>query len=209
MKYKDPKADLRYWLPVVNRKATIITLLFLMLIFLAFPRFRAKPLKKVEYQVAIQVENVPITKQEIKKKQQPKAKLAEVIEAEKEETPDTVELAETAIDTKAPPPPPPTTEEVFDFFAVEEKPRVLKKALPKYPELAKKSGLEGVVVVEFVVDTDGSVVPNSAKVIQARPEGIFEEEALKAIYKWKFSPAMQRDRKVRVRWQQPIIFKLK
>ena len=80
---------------------------------------------------------------------------------------------------------------------------------PKYPDIAKKSGLEGAVIVEFVIDTTGDVLPGSAKIVAARPEGIFEEAALNAIYKWKFSPGQQRDRKVRVRWRQPIKFTLK
>ena len=210
MKYIDPKADLRTWLPMVTRKATVITLLALLMIFLTFKEVHVKPLKVQQYQVAIQVEDVPITKQEIKKQEAPKPRLAEVIEAEEEEeVPDTVELAETDINVEEPPPVTQEAVEEIPWVKVEIKPQVVSKPLPKYPDIAKKSGLEGIVIVEFVIDTTGDVVPGSAKVIQARPEGIFEQAALDAIYKWKFTPGQQRDRKVRVRWRQPIRFKLR
>ena len=189
--------------------APIITLLALLLVFLTFKRVSVKPLKVEEYQTTIEVEDVPITKQEIKKQEAPKPKLAEVIEVEEEEQADTVELAATELEIEKPPPPPPADVEEIEWVKVEIKPKVISKPLPKYPDIAKKSGLEGAVIVEFVVDTTGDVLPGSAKVIAARPEGIFEEAALNAIYKWKFSPGQQRDRKVRVRWQQPITFKLK
>jgi len=209
MKYIDPKADLTTWLPLVRRKATIITLLALLLIFLNFREFHVKPMKVQEYQTTITVEEIPITKQEIKKQEAPKPKAAEVIEAESEEEADTVTIAETDLDVNEPPPPPPAKIEEIEYVKVEIKPKVLHKELPKYPDIAKRSGLEGAVIVEFVIDTTGDVVPGSARVIQARPKGIFEQAALDAIYKWKFSPGQQRDKKVRVRWQQPIIFKLR
>lgn len=209
MKYINPKADLRNWLPVINRKAAIIALLTVMILFLAFPKFASKALKEQEFQVTIQVEDVPITKQEIKREEAPKPKLAEVIETKDEKQADTITLASTEINVNEPPPPPIQEEEIFEFFAVEEKPSVLSRQDPVYPDLARRAGIEGIVMIEFVVDTNGTVLPNSARVLQAKPEGYFEEAALKAIYTWRFNPAMQRDRKVRVRWQQPIRFKLK
>ncbi len=208
MKYIDPKADLKnYWLPLVRRKAIIITLLSLTLIAIVFPEFKVKALKNFEYQVAIDVENVPITKQEIKKTEQPKAHIAEVIEADPEEEADTQQII-SELTPEKPPPPPPEDMEVFPYIKVEVKPELINRPIPVYPELARKSGLEGVVVVRFTIDTNGTVLKGSATVKLARPEGIFENAALQAIYQWKFSPAYQRDRKVRVKWEQPIQFKI-
>ncbi|RKZ28282.1 hypothetical protein DRQ26_01410 [bacterium] len=209
MKYSEPKADLRNWIPLVRRKSTIITLLAMLLIFITFQRVQVKPLKVQEYQTTIEVEDVPITKQEIQKQEAPKPRLAEVIETEDEEQADTVEIATTELDVEEPPPEVPTQVDEVDWVKVEIKPKVLSTPKPKYPDIAKKSGLEGAVIVEFVIDTTGDVLPGSAKIVAARPEGIFEEAALNAIYKWKFSPGQQRDRKVRVRWRQPIKFTLK
>lgn len=209
MRYSDPKADLRNWIPMIKRKAIIITLLAMILVFITFTTVRVKPLKVQEYQTTIEVEDVPITRQEIKKQEAPKPKIAEVIEVDDEQEADTVELASTDLDVTEPPPPPPADVEEIEWVKVEIKPQVLSQPKPKYPDIAKRSGLEGAVIIEFVVDTTGAVLPGSAKVIAARPEGIFEEAALDAIYKWKFSPGQQRDRKVRVRWRQPIKFTLK
>ncbi len=69
MKYLDTKADLRTWLPLVTRKSTVITLLALILIFFTFTEVRVKALQVEEYQTTIVVEDVPITKQEIKKQE--------------------------------------------------------------------------------------------------------------------------------------------
>jgi len=209
MKYSDPNADLRNWIPVVRRKATIMTLLALILVFLTFKEVRVKPLKMLEYQTSIVVEDVPVTKQEIQKQEAPKAQLAEVIEAEEEEQADTIQLASTDLNISEPPPVQSSDIEEIEWVKVEIKPQVLEQPKPKYPDIAKRSGTEGAVIVEFVIDTTGSVLTGSAKVVQARPEGIFEEAALQAIYTWRFSPGQQRDRKVRVRWRQPITFKLK
>jgi len=209
MKYLDTKSDLRTWLPLVTRKSTIITLLALILVFLTFVDVRVKAMQVEEYQTTIDVEDVPITKQEIKKQEAPKPKLAEVIEVEEEEEADTVEIAETDIKIDEPPPPPPVDVEEIQYIKVEIKPNVLSQPLPEYPDIAKRSNLEGIVIVEFVIDTTGGVLPGSARIVQARPEGIFEDAAREAIYKWSFSPGQQRDQKVRVRWQQPIRFKLR
>ncbi len=211
MKYSDPKADLRTYMPAVQRKAIVITLLGLILLFLTFQQARVKPLKAQEYQIAIQVEDIPITKQEIQKQQEPqRQQVAEVIEAdEEEEALDTIDFISEININQPPPPPPPSDIEEIEWVKVEKKPEVLSNPKPKYPDIAKRSCLEGTVIIEFVIDTTGNVIPGSAKVKAARPEGIFEEAALEAIYQWKFSPGMQRDRKVRVRWQQPIKFQLK
>jgi len=208
VKYLDPKADLRNWLPIITRKATLITLLAMILIFLTFTQVRVKALKIEEYQTMIEVEQIPITKQEIKKQEAPKPKAAEVIEVEEEEEADTVTIASSEIDVNETPPPPVEIEQV-PYFKVEVKPKVLNNPKPKYPDIARRSGLEGTVIVEFVVDTTGDVLAGSARVVQAKPEGIFEDAALKAIYKWKFTPGQQRDRKVLVKWRQPIHFKFK
>jgi len=206
MKYADKRADLRAQMPLFTRKALIITLEFLLLASLAFVQTRVKKLAAPEAQVTIQVEDIPITKQEIKK-QRKAPKIAIPIAAEKEEVPDTVTIDNTELIDTGYVPPPPKEEEAIDFFAVEKKPEIIKRVEPVYPELARQSGTEGAVLLEIVIGKDGSV--ESAKVIQARPKGVFEDVAIAAVKQWKFSPAMQRDRPVRVKMQIPIKFTLK
>jgi len=57
---------------------------------------------------------------------------------------------------------------------------------PRYPRKAAMEGIEGWVRFEFTVDADGS--PKDIRVIEANPKRVFERDARKAIYKWKFKP---------------------
>lgn len=57
---------------------------------------------------------------------------------------------------------------------------------PRYPRKAAMEAIEGWVRFEFTVSPDGS--PKDIKVIDAKPRRIFERDAKKAIYKWKFKP---------------------
>lgn len=57
---------------------------------------------------------------------------------------------------------------------------------PRYPRKAAMEGLEGWVRFEFTVAADGT--PKDVKVIDAKPKRIFDRDARKAIYKWKFKP---------------------
>ena len=55
-----------------------------------------------------------------------------------------------------------------------------------YPRRAQSRGIEGFVIVEFVVTKTGAV--SNAKVIKAQPEGIFDQAALDAVAKFKYKP---------------------
>lgn len=76
----------------------------------------------------------------------------------------------------------------------------------KYPEKARKAGIEGRVVVQFVVAEDGSVCEES--IIRGVTADL-NEEALRvvhAMYKW--TPGTLNGKAVRVRYTLPVIFKL-
>ena len=55
-----------------------------------------------------------------------------------------------------------------------------------YPRRALQRGIEGYVDVEFTVTKLGSV--SNPRVIQASPEGIFEQAAMDATLKYKYKP---------------------
>ncbi len=118
-----------------------------------------------------------------------------------------VDFDEAPIDPPPPPPSarelsPPSEEEIVEFWAVERPPQPVERAVPRYPEVARKAGLEGTVFVAFTVGTDGRV--RDARVLRG-PE-IFRQAALDAIYRFIFRPAVQNDRPVPVRMTMSIRF---
>ena len=57
---------------------------------------------------------------------------------------------------------------------------------PRYPRKAAMEGIEGWVKFRFTIAPDGS--PKNVELIDAQPRRIFERDARRAIYKWKFKP---------------------
>jgi len=205
MHYRDKKADLISQWPKNFRKGVIISLAAFLLLALTFITIEVAELNTPEYQQTIEIEQVQQTKQQIEKKEPPKPKIAEVIATE-EETPDTVTIGETELEVDSYVPPPPPEDEIVDFYVLESPPTPLAEPQPKYPSLARKGGVEGVVIVQVIIGLDGKV--ERAEVIDSDPEGFFEEAALSAARQWEFTPAMQRDKAVKVRYQIPFRFKL-
>lgn len=122
-------------------------------------------------------------------------------EASEEET-----IAPTLFDAEnlppAPPPPPPEPEM---FLAFDTYPQVIQSAKPKYPELARKAEVEGTVVVMVTIDETGKVI--KAWIGESSAE-ILNEAALEAAYKFRFTPAMQRDVPVKATISIPFRFSL-
>lgn len=124
------------------------------------------------------------------------------------------ELDLDAAPTAPPPPPEPEEEEEEPepeiFVAVEQMPE-LKGGLAsiqgqiEYPELARKAGVEGMVVVQFVVDENGNVT--SPTVLRGIGAGC-DKEAVRVVQQAKFTPGMQRGKAVRVKMSLPIRFTL-
>ena len=60
------------------------------------------------------------------------------------------------------------------------------KVAPVYPRRALQRGIEGYVIVEFIVTKQGSV--RDPVVVEANPQGIFERAAMDAALKFKYKP---------------------
>ncbi len=76
----------------------------------------------------------------------------------------------------------------------------------KYPEEARKEGIEGKVFVTFVVEKDGSIT--GAKILKGIGGGC-DEETIRVIENMpNWEPGKQRGKTVRVRFNMPIVFKL-
>jgi periplasmic protein TonB len=100
----------------------------------------------------------------------------------------------------------PYTQDWFTPDQVERKPRVLRPITPIYPFQATVNGIEGRVVLRFIVDENGEV--KNPVVVKAEPEGVFEEAALAAIVKYRFIPATIGNRKVKCIAVLPVGFKI-
>ena len=76
----------------------------------------------------------------------------------------------------------------------------------QYPQRAKLAGLEGRVIVQFVVDEQGDV--RDAKVVRGIEGGGFNEEALRVVRQAQFTPGRHQGQPAKVRFALPIHFVL-
>jgi len=101
-----------------------------------------------------------------------------------------------------------SVEDPYAFVPVEKDPQMVTslKDVIQYPELARKAGLEGSVTVRFQVLKDGSV---GKVIIEKSDQKIFEQAAIDAIKKCKFTPAIQNKEPIDVWTDQNIAFHLR
>jgi len=75
---------------------------------------------------------------------------------------------------------------VFDAFELDSHPEAVLRMRPDWPYRAQQRGIEGVVQVKLMVNKDGSV--GEVIILNAQPEGVFEESVRKKVPMWKFRP---------------------
>ena len=90
---------------------------------------------------------------------------------------------------------------VYDY---DRPPRLLNPSKPKYPPEAFVRKIEGVVIVEFVIDATGRVV--RARIVQSIP--MLDAAALEAVRAWVFAPALKRGIAVPTAAQAPVTFRI-
>jgi len=74
-----------------------------------------------------------------------------------------------------------------------------------YPDAARRSGIEGRVIIQFIVDENGDV--QNPQVVRGIGGGC-DEAAIQAIESVEWTVGRQRGRPVRVQFQLPIMFRL-
>ena len=129
----------------------------------------------------------------------------------------TVEAVRNDIAVAAPPPPPAPKPEVSNkvFDVVEEMPSfpggtgALMSFLSsniKYPVVAQENGVQGRVIVGFVVERDGSIT--DVKVMRSVDPSLDREaqRVVRAMPRWK--PGKQNGSAVRVKYTVPVVFRL-
>ncbi|MBI5591714.1 MAG: energy transducer TonB [Deltaproteobacteria bacterium] len=94
----------------------------------------------------------------------------------------------------------------FDLKQVDQPPVPIRKVDPEFPPAARKLGVSGSVTIKFLVKADGSVIKDS--VLEANPEGLFDQCALDAIRKWHFTPGIYQGKAVATWVILPVQFRL-
>ena len=129
----------------------------------------------------------------------------------------TVEAVRSEIAVAAPPPPPAPKPEVATkvFDVVEEMPSfpggngALMSYLNsnvKYPVVAQENGVQGKVIISFVVERDGSI--SDVKVARSVDPSLDREaqRVVKSMPRW--TPGKQNGQTVRVKYTVPVVFRL-
>ena len=154
---------------------------------------QVKQMDKLDEKVAVGTEN----------KEGTKDRLAEAVRSD---------IAEAA-----PPPPPAPKPEVSNkvFDVVEEMPhfpggaaalQAFLSSNTKYPVVAQENGVQGRVIVSFVVERDGSIT--DVKVVRSVDPSLDREatRVVKSMPRW--SPGKQNGSAVRVKYTVPVVFRL-
>ena len=107
------------------------------------------------------------------------------------------------------PSPTQSDEPVFTIIEVDEEAvRVANSAAPAYPQVLLSEGVEGVVLVRYVVEANGLADSSSLEVVSAtRPE--FADAVRAALPHMRFTPARMDERPVRQLVQQPFSFRIR
>ena len=211
-----PHADIKSKWQIWLEESTVLTLVVLIAVFYFFPDIATKTVIRMVPQEIVTIENVVVTRQEVKPPPPPSYSRVSITESNvvndevnfsseldinAEVAPTTIEVPKTNVEE----------EEEHIFEVVEDLPEPVGgishiQNLVEYPELAKKAGVEGLVVVKAAIDRNGNVIKT---MILKGIGGGCDEAAATAIQKTKFKPGMQRGIPVRVWVSIPIRFKLK
>jgi len=70
---------------------------------------------------------------------------------------------------------------------------------------ARKARIEGIVIIEAVIDRDGNVT--EARILKPLPMGL-ADQALEAVKKWKFKPGTLNNQPVPVYYNLTVTFRL-
>lgn len=86
-------------------------------------------------------------------------------------------------------------------------PQLVRRVEPEYPENARRSGVEGKVILQAVVEEDGTI--GSLKLLRAPSLDIgLSDAARRAVSAWKYEPATEYGKPVRVYLTVVVTFKL-
>ncbi|MCC5916050.1 MAG: energy transducer TonB [Cryomorphaceae bacterium] len=225
---KSPKADLENKRDIFFLVGLAVSLIFLIVV-VNWRTYDKRIVDLGELDVVIEEEIIVTTERRLKKPPPPPPPpeqitvVEDIVELEEELIMESVEVDQDdeveVVDFSGE-----ETDEVLNFAVVENKPvfpgcenekteqdrsdcfqRMMSRHVGsnfKFPEISKQMGSQGVVVVNFIINKDGSV--SDAKVVRGVDDAL-DAEAIRVIKKLpKFEPAKQRGRPVRMSFNMPI-----
>jgi protein TonB len=83
-------------------------------------------------------------------------------------------------------------------------PRLITRVDPTYPPLARQTHVQGIVIIDAILDERGNVV--EAKIVSGPP--LLIQSALDAVKKWKYEPTYLNDLPVPVQLNVTVTFRL-
>lgn len=221
---KSPKADLKNKRGLLLEVGLVISLLLVIVAFSYTPK--EKRVEKIDLQVApVEEQIVEITRQDQKPPEAPRKVevkvIADLLQVVTNDTKITTEVDFTEFDEDV---------EVVQTVPVEEEvveddqPFLIAETMPsfqggdlntfrnwvqqnvKFPQIALENGIQGRVVLSFVIEKDGRLT--NIQVLQT-PDRSLSEEAVRVLSKSpKWSPGKQRNQVVRVKYTLPVDFRV-
>jgi len=85
------------------------------------------------------------------------------------------------------------------------RPEKVSGAPPVYTEVARKARVQGVVIIEAIIDEQGNVT--NTNILKGLPMGL-DQAAVEAVKTWKFKPAMLEGKPVKVYYTLTVNFKV-
>lgn len=95
----------------------------------------------------------------------------------------------------------------YELGQVDRAPMIASQLPPPYPYTARRRGIQGAVLVRFLVDEKGHV--QHLEIMRAKPPGVFEETVLRTVPRWRFRPGRKDGRPVATWVETTIKFELK
>lgn len=87
-----------------------------------------------------------------------------------------------------------------------ERPKIVKKVDPIYPDEAKKAFVQGVVILEVTTDEEGNVA--EVKVIKS-DSSLLNQASIDAVKQWKYEPMMSKGKPARLSFKVTLTFRLR
>lgn len=221
---KTPKADLQNKRSLLLEIGLVVSLALVILAFWYTPK--EHKIEKLDLQTAIVEEEITeITRQDQKPPEAPKkvevkviADLLQVVTNDTKITTE-VDFAEFDDNTDFV-----QTVEVKEEVVEEDEPFLIAETMPsfqggdlntfrawvqqnvRFPQIALENGIQGRVVLSFVIEKDGRLT--NIQVLQT-PDRSLSEEAIRVLSKSpKWSPGKQRNQAVRVKYTLPVDFRV-